>query len=175
MSFHKAQPEAFFGDSTLRLPDAVGVIEAQSNPSNGHYVGHWDTVRPCTFSSTLVTQAGCLSSWYRACGISEAHIFLRLHVSAQTKKGTCSLEPCCICNRPQEPFALRDALPTTRRHKRLSDPPTRKSQTALACSFSWEAVITSLYKQDARVRKVDTAASAPSKYQMLLTTCPRSN
>ncbi|CAM9493067.1 unnamed protein product [Scytosiphon promiscuus] len=41
VSYHKIESAVFGGDSTLRLPDAVGVIEAQSNPSNGHYVGHW--------------------------------------------------------------------------------------------------------------------------------------
>ncbi|CAM9938987.1 unnamed protein product [Ectocarpus sp. 8 AP-2014] len=43
VSFYKNSPELFYGDSTLRLPDAVGVYEAESNPSNGHYVGYWDT------------------------------------------------------------------------------------------------------------------------------------
>ncbi|CAM9253362.1 unnamed protein product [Ectocarpus fasciculatus] len=43
VGFHKNSPEVFYGDSALRLPDAVGVYEAESNPSNGHYVGYWDT------------------------------------------------------------------------------------------------------------------------------------
>lgn len=30
--------------ATLRQPDAVGVLEAESNPSNGHYVGYWAPV-----------------------------------------------------------------------------------------------------------------------------------
>lgn len=45
VSYHKniaGETEGNF--ATLRQPDAVGVLEAESNPSNGHYVGYWDTV-----------------------------------------------------------------------------------------------------------------------------------
>lgn len=44
VGFHKNFPESFYGDSALRLPDGVGVSEAESNPLNGHYVGYWDPV-----------------------------------------------------------------------------------------------------------------------------------
>lgn len=34
-----------FGDSTLRWPDGVDVIEAESNPAHGQYIGNWAPVR----------------------------------------------------------------------------------------------------------------------------------
>lgn len=36
-----------FGDSTLRWPDGVDVIEAESNPAHGQYIGNWAPVSAC--------------------------------------------------------------------------------------------------------------------------------
>lgn len=82
VSYYKIESETFYGDSTLRQPDAVGVIEAQSNPSSGHYVGHWYPVRnlarllrPCrhrlrSSSSLLYIEysGGAFFVWTYSCG-----------------------------------------------------------------------------------------------------------
>ncbi|CAM9866586.1 unnamed protein product, partial [Hapterophycus canaliculatus] len=82
VSFHKNEPDNFNGDSTLRLPDAVGVIEAQSNPSNGHYVGHWQTGEWVAFTA----RAEEASFWNVGASIASGHngtsIDFRLLVNA---------------------------------------------------------------------------------------------
>ncbi|CAN0402884.1 unnamed protein product, partial [Laminaria digitata] len=40
-----------FGDSTLRWPDGVDVIEAESNPAHGQYIGNWAPGEWLAFSS----------------------------------------------------------------------------------------------------------------------------
>lgn len=52
MGFYENTPTSNFGESDLRLPDGVDVIEAESNPAHGHYIGDWQPVRNCVFCVT---------------------------------------------------------------------------------------------------------------------------
>ena len=44
VGFYESTPMSNFGDATLRLPDGVDIIEAESNPAHGHYIGNWAPV-----------------------------------------------------------------------------------------------------------------------------------
>eukprot|EP00903_Cladosiphon_okamuranus_P010049 g9528.t1 len=83
VSYHKLIDGRMEGNfSTLRQPDAVGVLEAESNPSHGHYVGYWEAGEWLAFTA----RAEESGFWYVgasiASGLNGTTIEFRILVNA---------------------------------------------------------------------------------------------